>query len=95
MKTYSDTIALELARKNPVYEDIATKFFEHFLHIAKAMCAMGEDGAGVWDDEDGFFYDVLRLPGAQGREKGSVFRFGSRRLDLIHAKPSPRGVRTL
>jgi hypothetical protein len=59
-------IALELARGNPVYEDIATKFFEHFLHIAQAMSTMGESRAGLWDDEDGFFCDVLSLPG--GRE---------------------------
>ncbi len=55
-------IALELARTNPVYEDIATKFFEHFLYIAGAMNHMGEDGHSLWDDEDEFFYDVLRLP---------------------------------
>src|SRR5262249_15358733 len=59
-------IALELARRNPVYEDIATKFFEHFLHIAQAMSTMGEGGAGLWNEEDEFFYDVLSLPG--GRE---------------------------
>jgi mannosylglycerate hydrolase MGH1-like protein len=58
-------IALELARTNPVYEDIATKFFEHFLHIAEAMSAMGESGASLWDDEDEFFYDVLSLPGGR------------------------------
>jgi len=58
-------IALELARTNRVYEDVATKFFEHFLHIAEAMSAMGEHGAGLWDDEDGFFYDVLSLPGGR------------------------------
>ena len=58
-------IALELAQHNRVYEDIATKFFEHFLHIAAAMCHIGgDDGAGVglWDEEDEFFYDVLHLP---------------------------------
>jgi len=54
-------IALELAQHNPVYEDIATKFFEHFLHIAEAMTNAG-DGMGLWNDEDGFFYDVLNLP---------------------------------
>jgi hypothetical protein len=46
----------------PVYEDIATKFFEHFLHIAEAMINMGRRGIGLWDDEDQFFYDVLHLP---------------------------------
>ncbi|MFO1503477.1 MAG: hypothetical protein U1F39_06640 [Steroidobacteraceae bacterium] len=55
-------IALELAQHNPVYEDIATKFFEHFLHIAEAMNNLGEAGIGLWDDEDQFFYDVLHLP---------------------------------
>jgi hypothetical protein len=54
-------IALELAQRNHVYEDIASKFFEHFLNIAGAMdkCA---GGAGLWDDQEGFFYDVLNLP---------------------------------
>ena len=56
-------IALELARHNHVYEDIATKFFEHFLHIAEAMAHIGEDGVGLWDEQDEFFYDVLHLPG--------------------------------
>ena len=57
-------IALELAQHNHVYEDIATKFFEHFLHIAEAMTNIG-DGMGLWNDEDGFFYDVLNLPDGQ------------------------------
>ncbi len=56
------TIALELARTNPVYEDIATKFFEHFLYIAGAMNDMGGDGIALWDDTDEFFYDVLHRP---------------------------------
>ena len=55
-------IALELAQHNPVYEDIATKFFEHFLHIAEAMNNIGESGMGLWDEEDEFYYDVLNLP---------------------------------
>jgi hypothetical protein len=55
------TIALELARHNTVYEDIATKFFEHFLYIAQAMNNMGDDGLTLWDDEDSFFYDALHL----------------------------------
>lgn len=58
-------IALELALHNRVYEDIATKFFEHFLYIAKAMTHIGDDGVGLWNDEDGFFYDVLRFPDGQ------------------------------
>ncbi len=56
-------IALELALHNPVYEDIATKFFEHFLYIAAAMNNIGGEGIGLWDDGDKFFYDVLSLPG--------------------------------
>jgi Glycosyl hydrolase family 63 C-terminal domain len=57
-------IALELAVHNHVYEDIATKFFEHFLTIAEAMTNIGGDGNGVglWDEEDLFFYDELNLP---------------------------------
>ena len=53
-------IALELAEHNHVYEDIASKFFEHFLGIAEAMNSMNDDG--LWDDNDKFFYDVLNLP---------------------------------
>jgi len=55
-------IALELAQHNNVYEDVATKFFEHFLHIAEAISTFGEDGASLWDDADKFFYDVLHTP---------------------------------
>ncbi len=55
-------IALELAQINHVYEDIATKFFEHFLYIARAMNNIGDQGIGLWDEEDQFFYDVLRFP---------------------------------
>ncbi|APB32758.1 Glucosidase I [Gloeomargarita lithophora Alchichica-D10] len=56
------TIALELALENPAYEDIATKFFEHFLYIATAMNNLGGEGISLWDEGDGFFYDVLNLP---------------------------------
>jgi hypothetical protein len=55
-------IALELSVGNPVYQDMATKFFEHFLYIAGAMTHMGEGRNGLWDEQDGFFYDQLRLP---------------------------------
>ncbi|UFP94923.1 MGH1-like glycoside hydrolase domain-containing protein [Gloeobacter morelensis] len=54
-------IALELAKENMAYEDIASKFFEHFLYIADAMNHIGGDGIALWDEEDGFFYDVLHL----------------------------------
>jgi hypothetical protein len=54
-------IALELARENPVYQDTATKFFEHFLRIAHAMADCGGRGHSLWDEDDGFFYDALHL----------------------------------
>ncbi|HLY27394.1 MAG TPA: hypothetical protein VKQ72_13710, partial [Aggregatilineales bacterium] len=57
------TISLELALHNPVYEDIATKFFEHFLYIAGALNNIGGQGIPLWNEEDEFFYDVLHLPG--------------------------------
>ncbi len=55
-------IALELALEDHVYEDIASKFFEHFLYIAEAMTNIGGDGIGLWDEADEFYYDVLHLP---------------------------------
>ena len=55
-------IAAELATYNKAYNDIASKFFEHFIYIAGAMSNLGKDNAGLWDDTDGFFYDQLRLP---------------------------------
>jgi len=58
-------IALELAQYNRVYEDIATKFFEHFLYIAEAMNNIGDQGVGLWDEDDQFFYDVLRFPNGE------------------------------
>jgi hypothetical protein len=58
------TIALELAVHNPVYEDITTKFFEHFMYIAAAMNNIGGDGVSLWDEQDEFFYDVLQRSSA-------------------------------
>ncbi|HSE95887.1 MAG TPA: glucosidase [Methylomirabilota bacterium] len=60
-------IALELARENPAYEDVATKFFEHFVYIAHAMSDIGGQGIALWSEEDGFFYDALHLPGEPTR----------------------------
>ncbi|MFM9956729.1 MAG: MGH1-like glycoside hydrolase domain-containing protein [Phycisphaerales bacterium] len=54
-------MALELAKSRPAYEDIASKFFEHFIHIADAINTFG--GTGLWDEEDGFYYDQLRVHG--------------------------------
>jgi hypothetical protein len=55
------SIALELAREDPVYEDVASKFFEHFVAIVDAMNNIG--GNGLWDEQDGFYYDQLSLEG--------------------------------
>jgi len=58
-------IALELAKEDMAYEDVASKFFEHFVNIAHAMNDMGVDGKSLWDPEDGFYYDLLHLPGGE------------------------------
>ncbi len=55
-------IALELAREDPVYQDIATKFFEHFVHIGAALNRLGGADDGLWDDADGFYFDRLKMP---------------------------------
>jgi hypothetical protein len=55
-------IALELAKEDCSYEDVASKFWEHFLYIANAINHLGHDGASMWDEGEGFFYDVLHLP---------------------------------
>jgi hypothetical protein len=55
-------IALELAGQDPVYQDSASKFFEHFLRIARAMTGAYRRGLSLWDEEDGFFYDALHTP---------------------------------
>jgi hypothetical protein len=67
-------IAIELAKDDPSYEDMAIKFFEHFLAIAVAISGVNRQGAGLWDEDDGFFYDVLCLPG------GSAFPLKVRSL---------------
>ena len=58
-------IALELALENDVYEDIASKFFEHFLYIVDAMNHLGPGGTQLWDETDNFYYDVLHEPGKE------------------------------
>ena len=55
-------IALELAHEDPAYEDVASKFWEHFLYIASAINNLGRRSGGMWNEEDGFFYDILRSP---------------------------------
>jgi hypothetical protein len=61
-------MALELAKDDPSYEDVASKFFEHFVAITDAMNTVG--GTGLWDDQDGFYYDVLSVDGEPKRLKG-------------------------
>ena len=58
-------LAVELAAHDPVYEDMAFKFVEHFCYIAAAMNQPGQNG--MWDEEDGFYYDLLRLPNGSAR----------------------------
>lgn len=55
-------IAIELAKEDPAYEDIADKFFSDFIYLAAAINAKGTGGYSLWDDEDGFYYDVLKRP---------------------------------
>lgn len=63
-------MALELAKTNKVYEDLATKFLEHFLYIAGAMANIDGEGIDLWDNEDKFFYDVLH--NKEGKSKLKV-----------------------
>jgi hypothetical protein len=56
------SIAMELSRVNPAYEDVASKFWEHFLYIANAINNLGPDNKSIWNEEDGFYYDLLRFP---------------------------------
>jgi hypothetical protein len=58
-------IAIELSFHNVAYEDVASKFFEHFVHINHAMNHLGPRGVGLWDEADGFYYDVLHLPSGE------------------------------
>ena len=67
-------IALELALHDSAYEDVASKFWEHFLYIAKAMNERGHGDISLWDEEDGFFYDVLHT------EDGNLFPMKVRSL---------------
>lgn len=67
-------IALELAKENHVYESLATKFFQHYIYVGAAMKKMGGKNYSLWDEKDGFFYDVLRYP------DGSFHKFRVRSL---------------
>ena len=70
MALYAQTmlqIAVELAGHDPVYEPLALKFFEHSIWIGSALGRMGDRQDELWDEDDGFFYDVLRLPDGSGQ----------------------------
>ena len=62
-------ISLELSKENPIYQDLATKFLEHFLYIAGAMTNIGEEGINLWDEDDEFYYDALRTYNGSQRLK--------------------------
>ncbi len=60
-------ISLELAREDPAYEDVASKFFEHFVYIADAINSHGTENMSLWNEEDGFFYDAIHFPSGEQR----------------------------
>jgi hypothetical protein len=60
-------ISTELALVNPVYQDLSSKYFEHFLYIAGAMNNIGDAGVGLWDEEDQFYYDIIHLPNGKSQ----------------------------
>lgn len=86
-------IALELAKENKVYENMAIKFFQHYAYVAGAMKHMGNRDYQLWDEEEGFFYDVLRQPNGEFTKfrlrslVGLVPLFAVERLELDWIKP--------
>jgi hypothetical protein len=86
-------IALELAKENAVYEGLATKFFQHYTYVAAAMKHMGRHDYQLWDEEDGFFYDVLRYPDGSFRKfrvrslVGLIPLFAVERLEMAWIEP--------
>ena len=88
-------IALELALENKVYEGLATKFLQHYVYIAAAMKQMGGRDYQLWDEEDGFFYDVLRHPNDSFDKfrvrslVGLIPLFAAERLEADWLEPFP------
>src|SRR5581483_4626438 len=88
-------MALELARANREYEGLAIKFFQHYTYVAAAMKRMGSRGYQLWDEADGFFYDVLRYPDGRFRKfrvrslVGLVPLFAVERLESGWLEPFP------
>src|SRR5205085_388169 len=89
-------IALELAKENEVYESLAIKFFQHYTYVAAAMKSMGGRGYQLWDDRDGFFYDVLRYANGEFHKfrvrslVGLIPLFAIEVLNRIDLEPHPR-----
>ncbi len=96
---YLMRIALELAKQNPVYEGVATKFFEHFIYIGAAMKKMGGREYQLWDEKEGFFYDVLRYPNGEFHKfrlrslVGLIPLYGIEVLDREELKAYPSFLR--
>src|SRR5262249_29872192 len=94
-------IALELAKEDPVYEGLATKFFQHYVYVAAAMKNMGNRDYQLWDEEDGFFYDVLNRPDGSFHKVrvrslvGLIPIFAVERLEVDWIKPSQKSTRTV
>jgi hypothetical protein len=88
-------IALELAKENSVYEGLATKFFQHYVYIGAAMKNMGGREYQLWDDRDGFFYDVLRYADGSFHKfrvrslVGLIPLFAVERLEVDWLEPFP------
>jgi hypothetical protein len=86
-------IALELAKENKVYEATATKFFQHYIYVASAMKHMGGRDYQLWEEQDGFFYDVLRYPDGRFTQfrvrslVGLIPLFAVERLEVNWIKP--------
>ena len=96
---YLMRIALELAKQNRVYEGVATKFFEHFIYIGAAMKKMGGRQYQLWDEKEGFFYDVLRYPNGEFHKfrlrslVGLIPLYGIEVLDREELKAYPSFLR--
>jgi hypothetical protein len=86
-------IALELAKQNGVYENLATKFFEHYVYVGAAMKHRGGRDYSLWDERDGFFYDVLRYPNGEFHKfrvrslVGLIPLYAIERLEVDWIKP--------
>ncbi|MCC7072553.1 MAG: glucosidase [Deltaproteobacteria bacterium] len=86
-------IALELAKKNPVYQGLASKFFQHYIYVAYAMKHMGSKGDTLFDAHDGFFYDVMRYPDGSSKKfrvrslVGLIPLFAVERLERAWIEP--------